>query len=710
MRFSVRKKLILIGTVISFSFFIAAFSLSFFIFRTYTIKNFIKSLDNSIAELEYAIGDQDSLDQMAKIVSSVYDTYLEHIDDEKNFKSKEEEINYYTNVYPMMYSQTGVIGMSYDKITNRNSYLDISSSLACSAISAGGKMAYAGILISPEVSKDNGRFLYLFDSKFRFNQPEDGHPFGSDYKLKKEDLDENPNSRYGGYVLDGKKARVVDFNLGKINDADITITAFIEYDDTTINDSILVFGIIDAVSLLGVLLLLTIAYILFSHFVVVKNITTLTNSTKEFTNSVIGGDIIKSVIPNIKTGDEIGLLSESFIQMENEIINYTEKIKLATAEKEKINAELAIATSIQLESLPKNILNDKNILIATSIKSAKEVGGDFYDYFYLDDDHIAIIISDVSGKGIPAALFMMKSKELIKSKLISKKSLEDVCFEVNNELLINNKEGLFITAFIGVLDIKNKTIDLISAGHEKPFLLSNGNVERLKIKSNFILGGAKNYKYKRDVIKLNDGDRLFLHTDGLNESIDDNEIEFGYDRIANCLKENYNNKLDDILINLDKELNKFTDNKEQFDDITMLILEMQPSKLEFNYNNPDYDIIDDVTNKFSDYFSYLDKNIISKVSIVIDELLNNYISYEKKDELIINISIEHLEDKLEIIFKNNGKDFNPLLKEDKYIKDDNNLVPGGLGITMVKKLSNDVLYERIDDFNVLKVFFDLNNN
>ena len=132
MRFSVRKKLILIGTIISFSFFIAAFSLSFFIFRTYTIKNFIKSLDNSIAELEYAIGDQESLDQMTNIVSSIYDTYLEHIDDEKNFKSKEEEINYYTNVYPMMYSQAGVIGMSYDKITNRNSYLDISSSLACS--------------------------------------------------------------------------------------------------------------------------------------------------------------------------------------------------------------------------------------------------------------------------------------------------------------------------------------------------------------------------------------------------------------------------------------------------------------------------------------------------------------------------------------------------------------------------------------------------
>ena len=707
MRFSVRKKLILIGTIISFSFFIAAFSLSFFIFRSYTIKNFIKSIDNSIAELEFAIGDQQSLDQMSSIVEAVYDTYLEHINDEKNFSSREEEIEYYTSVYPMMYDQPGIIGMSYDKLTNTNSYLDISSSLACAAISAGGRMAYAGIIISKDISLDNGRFLYLFDSKFRFNQTEEGHPFGSDYKLKEDDLDENPNSKYGGYIIDGKKARVVDFHLGEVLDNDITITAFIEYDDKAVNDSILVFGIIDAISLLAVLILLTIAYILFSHFVVVKNITTLTNSTKEFTNGVISGDVLKSVNPNIKSKDEIGLLSESFIQMEDEIINYTEKIKQATAEKEKINAELAIATSIQLESLPKNSLNDKNILINTYIKSAKEVGGDFYDYFYIDNNHLAIIISDVSGKGIPAALFMMRSKELIKSKLISNKNLEDVCFEVNNELLNNNEAGLFITAFIGVLDINTKTLDIVSCGHEKPFLLSNGNAMRLALKSNFILGGVKNYKYHNDSIKLNEGDRLFLHTDGLNESIDDNEIEFGYDRIACCLKDNYYNKLSDILINLDKKLNEFTNNKEQFDDITMLILEMKSSKLEFSFNNPNYEIIEEVTNKFSDYYSYFDKNIISKVSTVIDEVLNNYISYEKKEDLIINISFDYIDDKLVILFKNNGTSFNPLLKEDKYIKDDTNLLPGGLGITIVKNLSNDVIYDRIDDYNVLKVFFNI---
>jgi sigma-B regulation protein RsbU (phosphoserine phosphatase) len=301
----------------------------------------------------------------------------------------------------------------------------------------------------------------------------------------------------------------------------------------------------------------------------------------------------------------------------------------------------------------------------------------------------------------------MRSKELIKSKLISNKNLEDVCFEVNNELLNNNEAGLFITAFIGVLDINTKTLDIVSCGHEKPFLLSNGNAIRLALKSNFILGGVKNYKYHNDSIKLNEGDRLFLHTDGLNESIDDNEIEFGYDRIACCLKDNYYNKLSDILINLDKKLNEFTNNKEQFDDITMLILEMKSSKLEFSFNNPNYEIIEEVTNKFSDYYSYFDKNIISKVSTVIDEVLNNYISYEKKEDLIINISFDYIDDKLVIIFKNNGTSFNPLLKEDKYIKDDTNLLPGGLGITIVKNLSNDVIYDRIDDYNVLKVFFSI---
>lgn len=709
MRFSVQKKLILIGSLISLMFFLVSYSISFFIFQDYSRNNFINSIDNSIAEVEHAIGDTDSLNQMREIVSLFYDRYLEHMNDEKNFENIDEEIDYYTSIYSEIYPSKSGLDMSLYKLKLKTDYLEISSQLANAAISAGGNAAYAGILIDPSISNDKGRFLYLFDSKFRFNDYSgEGHPFGSDYKLKDSDLDENPNKRYGGFIINGKKARVIDFDLGDVDGKDIVVTAFIEYDDINLKKEILIFGIVDGLSLFAAILLLTIAYILFVKFVIVKNITNLTNSTNKFTNSIIDGDAIELVNPNIKSYDEIGILSKSFIKMEEEIINYTEKIKKATAEKEKLNAELSVATTIQLESLPKNSLNDEHVLIRTFIKSAKEVGGDFYDYFYIDDNHLAIIISDVSGKGIPAALFMMKSKELIKSKLLSKKSLEEVCFEVNNELLENNDAGLFITALIGVLNVKTNKMELISAGHEKPFLLSKGKVERLNVKSNFILGGYKDYSYQKDVISLDVCDKLFLHTDGLNESINKDEVEFGYDNIKNSLLKNYNNRLNELLKNIDNELNSFVGDANQFDDITMLILEIKSTELRFSFNNPNYDIIDEITNRFNDYYSYINNNILAKTSIIIDEILNNYISYEKNDNLIINLSFDYIDNKLVLLFENNGIEFNPLLKEKKYIQNDNDLKPGGLGITMVKELSNEISYERSNGFNKLIVKINTN--
>ena len=714
MRFSVQKKIIILGAGLSLLILLISFLTSFFIFKNRSHNAFINSIDNSIVELEHTIGNETSKGEMLYYYKEIYSVYKEHKDDftEEEFLklSNKEKLDYFVQTYTNFYSMPSGFGMSYSKLLLRSTFSGISTSLLNASISAGGGNAYAGFFVDSDSDDTKDKFVFLFDSKLNLSKVNaseydgEGHLVGEQYYLKDEDFDENPDKSVGGYIINGKKARVIDFNVGKDDDGnDVIITAFLEYDDSSVNNDLGFFSLMLGLTLLASFVILIIFYILIARFIIIKNVLLLTKSTNEFTENIRNGNVNEVVIPKINSRDEIGVLSDAYITMEKEIIDYTKKIEIASREQEKINAELSVATKIQLESLPSKTLNDENVLINTFIKSAKEVGGDFYDYFYIDDSHLAVIISDVSGKGIPAALFMMKSKELIKSKLLSKKSIENVCYEVNNELLENNEAGLFITTFIGIYDIKTKKMELVSAGHEKPYLLSDGKVVRLDIKSNFILGGINDYKYQSDVIELKDGDRLFLHTDGLNESIDDERNEFGYDRILNCLNDNYDDTLGDILIHMDNALNTFTNNKEQFDDITMLILEVKSNKLEFSFNNPSYEIIEKVTNRFRDYYSYLNQNAIYKIGIILDEILNNYISYENKDNLIINISFDYIDNKLIIKCENNGEYFDPLKEEDKYIEDDNNIVPGGLGITMIKKLSNELYYERVDNFNRLTV-------
>ena len=344
------------------------------------------------------------------------------------------------------------------------------------------------------------------------------------------------------------------------------------------------------------------------------------------------------------------------------------------------------------------------MLIRTSIESAKEVGGDFYDYFYIDDNHLAIIISDVSGKGVPAALFMMKSKELIRSKLLSNEKLDKVCFDVNNALLYNNSLGLFITAFIGILDIDTNILSFVNCGHERPYIINDKEIKRLEVNANFILGGIDNFEYKVETIKLSVNDKLFLHTDGLNEAINNQREEFGYDRIKNVLESNKTSQIGDVLTNMSNELKNFVANEEKFDDVTMMIIEIKSSKLSFNFIDPNYEIIDIVNNKLNNYYSYIDKKVLSESNIIFDEILNNYISYEKKEGLIINILINIDKDMFVFEFSNNGVEFNPLNEEMKYIESyDENMPIGGLGLSLIKSLSNDVKYERKDDMNYLTI-------
>ena len=712
---SIRTKIILLGSITSFLLISIALIISFFVYQNKAYNQLDKNVDKSVHEIKYNLS-SDNVSFLNEMIAKINEVIDEKPDDPQ-MSTYQEKLDYYTQKYDFIYPSSGGFGLSYQKAAYRNNYMDISGDLKSAIVSSGGKGAFIGY-----IPDDKSRMYYLVDAFFDFDEKKEHNRPLSDYKffgsydeLTNEYFDSTDFSNDEGFPcwtskINGSKHRVAEVffgngtyeldEFGNEVENGATFFIFIKYDTNEIHSAVMNYLVTEIVSFSGALVLLIILFGLASHFLIVKNVIKLNSSTLAFTKSMTTNEKIEIIDPNIKAKDEIGTLSKSFVSLEKTLIEYINQVERDTKEKEKMNAELNIASRIQLEALPKSSFCDKNIVLDASITSAKEVGGDFYDYFYIDDNNFAIIISDVSGKGIPASLFMMRGKELIKSKLLSKMNIEDVCYSVNNELLENNALGLFITSFIGVYNIKNDELTFVNAGHERPFIIGD-DATRMDTKSNFILGGMNDFKYKSEKIKLN-GRKLFLYTDGLNESINADSEEFSYDGIKKTLMENRKENNTIILNNMKNELNSFTNGLDQFDDITMLIFNSTNKALNLEYENPSLDIIDDVVLKLNNNFSYLDKKIISELSIIFDELLNNYISYEKKDGLIIKIAINIDNDYINITLCNNGEEFNPLAKNEKYIdSNSDNLGIGGFGLTIVKSLVDEINYERKDGLNTL---------
>lgn len=277
------------------------------------------------------------------------------------------------------------------------------------------------------------------------------------------------------------------------------------------------------------------------------------------------------------TKDEIGGLAHDFNNMMRDIENYVENIHLVTAEKERIGAELNIATQIQANMLPCIFpaFPDRNEFdIYATMNPAKEVGGDFYDFFMVDERHLAIVMADVSGKGVPAALFMVIGKTLIKDHTLPGKDLGEVFTEVNELLCESNSEGLFITAFEGVLDLVSGDFRYVNAGHEIPYICKkSGKYEPYKIRAGFVLAGMEGMRYKCGEMRLDVGDKIFQYTDGITEATNkDNEL-YGMERLTSVLGENSALPPEELLPKVKEDIDVFVGEAPQFDDITMLCLE-----------------------------------------------------------------------------------------------------------------------------------------
>ncbi len=278
---------------------------------------------------------------------------------------------------------------------------------------------------------------------------------------------------------------------------------------------------------------------------------------------------------------EITNLSKILSKMNLDLEEYKEDIKILTAEQERINAELAIAHDIQDSFLPKDFnLNIDDLDISAVMIPAKAVGGDFYDFFMIDDNHFAFVIGDVSDKGVPAALFMVKSKQIIQSSILSYHlgnedySLEEIIYEINNDLCVNNDSCMFVTSWIGLIDLNNSNLTFVNAGHESPIIKTNGEFKFLETENDLVLGVMEDMEFNSHVIDLHSGDKILLYTDGVTDANNENKEFFGKDNLLKVVKENDFNVNDSINGIIDS-VNDFTQNQEQFDDFTLLLVEFK---------------------------------------------------------------------------------------------------------------------------------------
>ena len=332
--------------------------------------------------------------------------------------------------------------------------------------------------------------------------------------------------------------------------------------------------------LAGLTAAFVVGFLLILRRKVIRPIDLLTQATGAFIQNneeELAAGTAQVNVPQIRTGDEVEQLADAFRKMEEDMLAYIRSFMAVTAEKERIGAELNVATQIQADMLPRifpAFPARTEFDIYATMDPAKEVGGDFYDFFLVDDDHLAVVVADVSGKGVPAALFMVIAKTLIKNHAQNRETPAEVFTHTNAQLCEGNDAGLFVTAWMAVLEISTGKLTYVNAGHNPPLLQrAGGSYEWLKSRPGFVLAGMEGMRYRENEMELHPGDRLFLYTDGVTEATDANKELYGDDRLLAALDRQGNVPVRQLLTGIKESIDAFVGDAEQFDDITMLGLE-----------------------------------------------------------------------------------------------------------------------------------------
>ena len=409
----------------------------------------------------------------------------------------------------------------------------------------------------------------------------------------------------------------------------------------------------------------------------------------------------------VKHDDELRELADSFATMYREVGAYIAKLETVTAEKERIGAELDVAAKIQSSMLPcvfPAFPNRNEFDIYATMDPAKEVGGDFYDFFMVDADHLAFVVADVSGKGVPAALFMVIGKTLIKDHTGLHDDLGEVFTEVNNILCASNSEEMFITAFEGVLNLKTGELRYVNAGHEIPFLCRKGGVfEPFKVRAGFVLAGMQGIRYRAGSIQLEPGDKVFQYSDGIPEAINSEKAPYGMKRLESVLAKNSEKAPSELLPLVKADVDAFVGDADQFDDITMLCIEFKGNgrKAEISLT-PDAESVKTVAEFLDTTLEAweIPMKVVSKLQIVADEIYSNIVRYSQaKNAKVTAVQNGTV---LSLRFEDDGKPYDPTTAAEPDITasaEEREI--GGLGIFIVRNMMDSMDYRYKDGHNVL---------
>ena len=278
-------------------------------------------------------------------------------------------------------------------------------------------------------------------------------------------------------------------------------------------------------------------------------------------------------LSEIRMRNEIGDLAKDVVDLTKEIEEHVNRIQVFTAEQERLETELSLAAGIQSAMLPHDYppFPDRTEFdIYASMKPAKAVGGDLYNYYLIDDDHLCMMIADVSGKGVPASMYMMITTVILQNCAMLCDGPAEILTETNKALCANNQEGMFVTAWVGIVELSTGIMTAANAGHEYPILKTDGEFELLRDKHGFVLGGMETARYTEYTVQLKKGDRVFVYTDGIAEASDAQKKMFGTDRIVEALNSGPDGTAREVLVNVGETVDRFVGDVEQFDDMTML--------------------------------------------------------------------------------------------------------------------------------------------
>lgn len=432
----------------------------------------------------------------------------------------------------------------------------------------------------------------------------------------------------------------------------------------------------------------------------------------------IGKGAFDAILPPVKSADEIGMLTQSFEAMKTALKSYILNLEKTTAAKNKMESELKIAHDIQQGIIPKifpPFPERDDVDLFAILDPAREVGGDLYDFFFLDDKNLAFAIGDVSGKGVPASLFMAITRTLFRAKAVAGRSVSQIVSEINQALCIDNENAMFVTFFLGIINLETGEINFCNAGHNYPYILRNtASIEKLDQTHGTALGLFDTVKYKSGKVTLQKKETLVLYTDGIPEAMDINQNLLGDKNLETMLRSMGSNKTPGEITNaMLTETRKFASGAEQSDDITILVLTYYLEKIMSEKENKHLEIsnrIDEI-HKVEIFIEQLceEWNIgfaeMHKVNLAMEEIVSNIINYGYRDDKkhTIEITASYTSEVLKLTIVDDAMAFNPL--EHKDPKDLDRPIEereiGGLGIFFVKKMMDRVEYRHESNHNIL---------